>query len=298
MSKQFQKNSKQEFSVVIVNHNAGDWLLRSVSAALKQVHQVIVVDNASYDNSLALVEAQFLKDERVIILRAGNNQGFSVGCNQGAQAAKGEYILFLNPDCILQDHAVVRLVDVMQKNTAVGMAGGLLVDEQGKEQRGGRRVIPTLQHALLNFFGLSRFWGDFNLHKQPLPNEPIEIEAISGAMMFVRRDAFLEVGCFDERYFLHCEDLDLCMRFSQARWKIVFVPNAVAMHCQGVCSKARPIFVSWHKHKGMIRFYRKFFRSHNSRWLSWFVVSGIGVSFGMVAIRHFLLHKFSKIKPC
>ena len=77
--------------------------------------------------------------------------------------------------------------------------------------------------------------------------------------MLVTREAMQEVGEWDEGYFLHCEDLDWCMRFRQKGWKILFVPSSRIEHALGVCSKSRPIFVEWHKHKGMMRFYRKFF---------------------------------------
>lgn len=278
-------------SVVIVNYNAGKWLCESVSAALTQAQQIIVVDNASQDDSLTTLETQFLDDQRIQIIRSEYNQGFACACNRGARVATAPFILFLNPDCVLEPDCVLRLLKVIKQNPDIGMVGGLLVDVHGVEQRGCRRSIPTLRHSLTNLLGLSRFLGDFNLHKQPLPHEPIEIEATSGAMMLMRREALIDVKGWDEAYFLHCEDLDLCMQFSQKGWKIFFVPDAVAMHSQGVCSRSRPLFVSWHKHKGMLRFYRKFFRDRYPWLLMWVISFGIWVRFGVVVIRHIFLHK-------
>jgi len=94
----------------------------------------------------------------------------------------------------------------------------------------------------------------------PLPRAPEPVEAISGAFMFVRRAALETVGLMDENYFLHCEDLDWCMRFRQAGWEILFVPQVRVVHWKGFSSKARPVVVEYHKHCGMVRFYNKCFR--------------------------------------
>jgi GT2 family glycosyltransferase len=124
---------------------------------------------------------------------------------------------------------------------------------------------------------------DFHLHKQPMPEQPIQVEAISGALMLVRREAMEDVGIWDEEYFLHCEDLDWCMRFRQKSWQILFVPGAKVFHQWGACSRARPVFVEWHKHRGMMRFYRKFFRQQYPGALMWLVAAGVWLRFGVVA---------------
>jgi len=93
-----------------------------------------------------------------------------------------------------------------------------------------------------------------------LPDGAIEVEAISGACVLVKREVMEDVGLWDEGYFLHCEDMDWCMRFRQKGWKILFVPDARISHALGACSQSRRVLVEWHKHKGMLRFYRKFFR--------------------------------------
>jgi GT2 family glycosyltransferase len=129
-----------------------------------------------------------------------------------------------------------------------------------------------------------RLFFDFHLHKQPFPDAPLEVEAISGALMLVRREAMADVGPLDEGYFLHCEDLDWCMRFRKKGWKILFVPDAPVVHYRGTCSRSRPIFVEWHKHKGMMRFYRKFFRHQYPGMLMWLVALGVWLRFGAVAM--------------
>lgn len=121
------------------------------------------------------------------------------------------------------------------------------------------------------------------MHNEPLPDKSIYIEAISGACMLVKREAIDDVGPWDEGYFLHCEDLDWCMRFQQKNWKVIFVPHAKITHVKGVSSKNRPIFVEWHKHRGMVRFYRKFFRYEYTEILWGLVVVGVWLRFALVA---------------
>lgn len=278
-------------TLVTVNYNAGDMLLNCVRSALDQAGEIIVVDNASSDQSLANLSAQDELQGVVKIIRNSKNLGFAAACNIGAQAAKGDYLLFLNPDCELNPDAIQVMLDVLHECGEVGMVGGLLIDPDGIEQAGGRRAIPTPWRSFVRAFGLSRFaqrWPklffDFYLHKQPLPAQPIEIEAISGACMLVKRKAVEDVGLWDEDYFLHCEDLDWCMRFRQKGWKILFVPDARVLHHKGVCGRARPIFVEWHKHKGMMRFYRKFFRHQYPGPLMWLVGAGIGLRFCMLVV--------------
>ena len=276
-------------SVVIVNHNADHFLAECIRTALPQVSDVLVIDNASTDSSLELCTQYFSHEPKLHIIRNSINLGFAAACNIGAQRVKGDYVLFLNPDCSLGVSAVTELKRVLESEDGVGMVGGLLINPDGSEQGGGRRAVPTPWRSFVRAFGLGHFanrWPklffDFHLHKQPLPDRPIEVEAISGACTLVKRDAIRDVGLWDEGYFLHCEDLDWCMRFRQKGWKILFVPSARVTHALGVCGRSRPYFVEWHKHKGMVRFYRKFFRHQYPSVLMWLVVLGVWLRFGMV----------------
>jgi nucleoside-diphosphate-sugar epimerase/GT2 family glycosyltransferase len=274
-------------SVVIVNYNAGEVLRECVASAQRQADQIIVVDNASVDNSIAALRSAFPAIEVICMER---NLGFAAACNVGAQVADCGHILFLNPDCILEANAISILLAAVHSSDDVGMVGGLLTDTDGTEQCGGRRAVPTPWRSFVKAFGLSalsnrypRLFSDFVLHKQPLPKHPVEVEAISGACMLARRDALENVGLLDEGYFMHCEDLDWCMRFRQKGWKILFVPDARMVHYKGHCSRSRPIFVEWNKHKGMIRFYRKFFRHQYPGLLMGFVIVGVWLRFVTIA---------------
>lgn len=284
-------------SLITVNYNAGALLESCVLSGLSQASEVVVVDNASSDDSLARLDASCRSEGRLRVVRNRQNLGFAAASNIGAKAASGRYLLFLNPDCFLEPESLARLIQAIEANPQTGMAGGLLLDPDGAEQGGDRRAAPTPGRSLVRAFGLShlahrwpRLFFDFHLHKQPLPDGPIEVEAISGACMLVRREALEEVGPLDEGYFMHCEDLDWCMRFRQQGWKILFVPDAKIVHHKGTCSRSRPIFVEWHKHKGMVRYYRKFFRHQYLGILMWLVTVGVWLRFTAVAGYYSLQH--------
>ena len=280
-------------STIIVNYNAGE-LLRSCVDSLLNCPleiEIIVVDNASTDGSLDALRSLLCMQ----IIKNPTNVGFAAACNIGYRQAKADYVLFLNPDCSFEPGTLAQILDCMRNGEYIGMAGGMLINPDGSEQAGGRRAVPTPWRSLVRAFGLTRFsdrWPrlffDFYLYKQPLPDHAIEVEAISGACMMVSREAMQDVGEWDEGYFLHCEDLDWCMRFRQKGWKILFVPSAQITHALGVCGRSRPVFVEWHKHKGMMRFYRKFFRHQYPGMLMGLVVVGVWLRFSIVATYHVL----------
>jgi GT2 family glycosyltransferase len=237
----------------------------------------------------------------MILLNAGKNLGFAAGCNLRFNFATERYVLFLNPDCVMDSQSLQRLVAVIKSDKRIGMVGGLLINPEGTEQGGARRAVPTPWRSFVRAFGLHRLsarWPkmflDFHLHKQPLPKSPVEVEAVSGALMLVSRVAIEEVGLWDEAYFLHCEDLDWCMRFRQRGWKIIFVPDAPVVHYHGVSSRSKPIFVEWHKHRGMMLFYRKFFKGQYPGPMMWLVGLGVWLRFMAVAGFYFVRRLLSK----
>lgn len=283
--------------IIIVNYNAGQLLLEGVQAALQSTVPVniYVSDNGSHDNSLALLRNN-ITDPRLHIIENNANLGFAKGNNKALPLTTANYILFLNPDCIVQPTTLERLIAQMQIRPEVGMAGCLILNPDGTEQAGCRRNIPNPWTGLVRAFNLKklqklnpRLFNDFVLDKQPLPDAPITVEAISGAFMLVTRAALEQVGPWDEGYFLHCEDLDWCMRFGQANQKILFVPEITVSHVKGACSQTRPLFVQWHMHKGMMRFYRKFFQDKYSKLLMCCVIAGIWLRFSLLVIKSMIL---------
>ena len=278
-------------AAIIVNYNAGPALaaaVRSLAASTVPV-EVHVVDNASTDGSLDALEAVSDAGAPVRIWRNAANEGFARACNRPLAVIDADFVLLLNPDCTVAPDALEHLLAAMAGAPATGIAGPLLLNPDGSEQRGGRRRFPTPASALAGLPGAGLIMGareGFNLQGTPLPAAPEPVEAISGACMLVRRAALDAVGPLDEGYFMHCEDLDWCMRFRRAGWEIRFSPAARVIHEQGVCSRRRPVAVEWHKHRGMLRFYRKFYRERYPAPLLWLVAAGVWLRFGLVAARH------------
>jgi GT2 family glycosyltransferase/nucleoside-diphosphate-sugar epimerase len=274
-------------SVVIVNYNGGPFLLRSVGSALASTVPVdlCVVDNGSVDGSVQALRSTYGGDSRLRLIENGVNLGFARANNVALKRAGGDWLLLLNPDCVLQPDTLERMVAALMADPRAGMAGCVIRNPDGSEQAGCRRTIPTPWTGLLRALHLGRLLpsrrhlGQVDLLDNPLPDKPIYVEAISGAFMMVRRDALQQVGLLDEGYFLHCEDLDWCKAFQETGWQILFVPGVDVVHHKGACSTARPVLVLWHKHKGMVRFYRKFLSRRYAWPLNLLVVVGVWLRF-------------------
>ena len=278
-------------SVAVVNFNGGPLLAHAIGSVLASTTsvEVFLVDNGSWDASIARVRQHYGHDRRLRIIENGSNLGFTAASNIALKQATGEFVLLLNPDCIVQPDTLAKMLDAVEPEADIGMSGCLLRNRDGTEQAGCRRAVPTPWRTLVRVSHLNKLFPvhprfrNFLLNHEPLPNEPVTVEAISGAFMLVRREVMEQVGLLDEGYFLHCDDLDWCMRFRQLGWKILFVPQVEAVHYKGVCSRGHPVFVLWHKHKGMIRFYRKFFRHQYPLPLMGAVVAAVWLRFAALA---------------
>ena len=273
--------------IVIVNYNAGDWLVRSVGSALRYTTaRVSVVDNASIDSSIADLKRAFKEEPRLEVIINAQNVGFATANNQILNNLENDYVVLMNPDCELKQDALDRIISVMQDNETIGLASCRILNADGSLQKTCKRRFPTPKTAGLRMLGMSRLFPqhDFDFGNKVSDSNSFEIlEAVSGAFMVVRKSAMDKVGVLDEKYFMHCEDLDWCKRFALAGWDVAFVPSAEVVHAQGVSSKARPIRVLWNLHRGMDRFFTKFYI--DTPWpLRYLVKIGIYLSFIVRAI--------------
>lgn len=274
-------------AVVIVSYNAGDLLAKTVRSAWDAAaSEIVVVDNASSDNSLAGIEAV---DVRTKVIRNDRNLGFAKACNIGFEATEAPNVLFLNPDCEVKSETITKLLAILNSASDIGMVGPMLLNADGSEQAAGRRRLPTFGRGVARGIGFSRdlmapelnFDADTSMSK----SSAIPVEAISGSCMMVKRAAAEDVGPWDEGYFLHVEDLDYCKRFASQGWRIFYVRGAVAVHVKGASSHSRAVFVEWHKHLGMIRYYEKFLATAHPHVLRWLIKAGILARFSIQAVR-------------
>jgi len=292
--------------VVIVNFNAGAVLIDAVESVLRSpsVVRVYVVDNASTDGSLDLLPRGH--DDRLTIIRNTANLGFAAGNNLALMRAASENVLLLNPDCRVAEGAIERLITALWSADRVGMVGPLLLNPDGSEQAGGRRRLPKPSFVLAQAIGAARLsrllpflpfrFPDFLQHRDPLPEGPVEVEAVSGACMMVRLETIADIGLLDEQYFFHAEDLDWCMRVWRRDWKILFVPDAKAIHHKGVSSRTQPLAVEYYKHSGMLRFYRKLLGETYPHWRLALVAAGVWTRFGGIVALHLLSQAAQRIR--
>ena len=247
-------------AVIIVNFNTGELLSQVIERVLKAkaVDEIIVVDNNSNDNSMELLPYS----PKVNKYFRKNNAGFGSSCNYGAKHAQSKYLLFLNPDCLIQEESVAMTLKTFKNNSNVGMIGAWVKNPDGTEQKATRRRLPTLWRAIKTYSKLEKLakycdcFVGVNLNHKPLNYEVQQVEAISGAFIFVETSVFNEIGQFDEAFFMHFEDLDLCKRVSDAGYNILLNPEVDVVHYQGISSQSNSR-VSEYKKQSLQRYFRK-----------------------------------------
>lgn len=220
------------------------------------VVQIRVVDNGSTDGTLDTVQRHASLDPRVRFIGNPDNPGFAVACNQGANDSDAAWLAFVNPDCLVDVDTLRRLRTHAQTQTQTQaspvMLGADLVNEAGVRDGAARRRDP-------DFVAMLRSPDARRLDLVPDDAQPLQpVDAISGALMVMPRTLFTRIDGFDTGYRLHAEDLDLCRRAREAGARILVANDVRVVHVRGVSSRTRPVFVEWHKHRGLWRYFRRF----------------------------------------
>lgn len=235
-----------DLAIIIVNYNTADLLEKCLKTVIKQSgvrYSVIVVDNASSDNSVAMVQHTF-PDVELIANR--ENLGFSKANNQAVNATRSRYVFFLNPDTEVLPNAFQNMVMYMDSHPTVGLAGTRLLNPDGTVQESVEKRYPGQKYAGKTFDTLKG-----------------AIAWVSGASMVARRDVIQSLSGFDEGFFLYGEEQDLCMRIRQDGWEIGFVPDAVVIHWGGQSERNNlPKKVWKKKFEAELIFYRKHYPHH------------------------------------
>ncbi len=239
---------------LIVNYEAGPWLRRAVAALEKplEIDRIIVVDNASTDDSLAGLP------ETVRIVRNPENRGYATAMAQAAEQATAPFLLLLNPDLELEEGALAHLLTVADAQPRAGIVGAFVAGLDGQEQRACRRRTPTPGRSAVTMLGLERLGLSGVNIRDALPSGPVRMEAVSGAVLLVRRSCWDELGGLDTGYFLHCEDLDLFRRALEAGWEVWFQPLAHARHVGGYSHRGGRARAERHKRDGMLRYFDRY----------------------------------------
>ncbi len=261
-------------SVVMVSYHTGPVLTRAIASVLAQSEPVelCLVDNGNPPEVIETLRTMAGNDARIRFLTGHGNVGFSRGCNLGARAAQGDHLLFLNPDSVLPPDTLLKL----QKHGATlkrpYMIGARLLGEDGHDQRGCRRALLTPGTAFVEALGLFRLFPRLrlNFNEEKVPAALAPMPAISGAFMYLPREDFFRIDGFDEGYFLHVEDMDLCLRFRRAGGEILFAPDIPVTHI-GATSNAPSWFIEKHKARGFVRYFHKNFGGNYPLPLLWLV---------------------------
>jgi N-acetylglucosaminyl-diphospho-decaprenol L-rhamnosyltransferase len=275
-------------SILIVAADSGSTLRECVTRALASSVpvEVIVIDNASRDGVPQALARARENDERLRVICNHANIGFGPAVNVGARQAHGDTLLVLNPDCLLEADSISRLLEVLRAHPDAGVVGAVVCDADGGPDPASRRRDPLLRRSLNEMSGRAqhdpaRYEGvDV---PGSIPQEPIEVENVSGALMLLPSAVFDRLQGFDEGYFLHCEDLDLCRRARDAGYTVWLAGEVRVHHGKGGSSRHRPVFVSWHKHRGMWRWFRKFDPAAREPFTRALVWCGIWLHFALTA---------------
>ncbi len=260
-----------DLSVLIVNWNVAPLLRRCLDsiAASPGVSvagrpgdlavEVIVVDNASRDESRAMLAREF---PWVRVIANEVNMGFTRANNQALAEARGRYLLFLNPDTEVVGDALRTMVRYMDDHPDVGALGPQLRYPDGRIQS-SRRRFPTLATAFLESTVLHQWWPNnpvarrYHLADRPDDQEQ-EVDWVVGACLLVRRRAIEQVGGFDERFFMYSEELDWCRRARALGWRIVYLPAAQVIHHEGRSSEQAVAARHIHFQTSKVLYFRKY----------------------------------------
>jgi GT2 family glycosyltransferase len=252
-------------SAIVVSFNTGACLFDCLAAleADPGVAEVVLVNNGNPIETLERVDDAYGKSPKVKVIGGGQNRGFAAGVNLGAASATGDRLLVINPDAVLQPGSIPSFERAMAGAAEPAIVGGKIFGADGVEQRGGRRRRLTMRSAAATFLGLSWLrainpaFMSINRHTEPEPAGPVPMDAVSGALMYMSASSFRRLGGFDEGYFLHVEDLDLCRRAEADGGSVIYTPHASALHF-GATSDAPSLFVEKHKGAGFNRYFRKY----------------------------------------
>ncbi len=270
-----------QLSVIIVNYNVKYFLeqcLYSVKKAIKNIDaEIFVVDNNSVDGSCSMVREKF---SDVVLIENKKNTGFSYANNQAIKKSKGEYVLLLNPDTVVEEDTFEKIIAFMNAHPEAGGLGVKMIDGKGNFLPESKRGLPTPMTAFYKISGLSKLFPKSKTfgkyHLGYLDKDEInEIEILAGAFMLLRKKTLDEVGLLDQDYFMYGEDIDLSYRIIKGGYKNYYFPKTTIIHYKGESTKKGSINYVLVFYKAMIIFAQKHFTKKNAKLFSSLINSAI-----------------------
>jgi len=273
--------SRPRVSIVIVNWKTPQLLAGCLDSILADSRQhefeIWVVDNASGDHSVEMLQRSY---GQVRVIANQSNVGFSRACNQVIPQTNGAYVLLLNPDTVVGKDGVSTLADYLEAHPDCGAVGPKVLNPDGSLQLACRRSFPSPAASFYRLTYLSKLFprhpefAKYNLTYSD-PDVLLEVDALSGSCMMVRKEVIDKIGLLDEDIFMFGEDIDWCWRVKEAGWKVVYLPQAVVHHYHGASSRLRRVGATINLHKGMEVFYRKHLAEKHWAVFNWLVYTTI-----------------------
>jgi N-acetylglucosaminyl-diphospho-decaprenol L-rhamnosyltransferase len=266
-------------NVVIVAYRSRERLARCLASIAREAQHVpltaTVVENASNDGTAELVRRDFPWVDLVVL---EENAGFARAMNLGAGRGADPYLLALNPDTELAQGTLEPLLEILEEQHEVAVVGPQLVREDGSFDHASKRAFPTIGGALGHFSRAARVIRTEALTQYYAPGVVRgPVDSVNGAFMLMRRSAFVDVGGFDEGYWLYMEDLDLSYRLAAAGWKSWYEPSVTVLHAKGGSGgPVRSARLELAFHRGMLRFYGSHYAPQRARVTNAVVAAGIG----------------------
>jgi GT2 family glycosyltransferase len=260
-----------KLSIVIVNYNVKYFLEQCLHSVLKAIHEldseIFVVDNNSVDGSIRMLREKF---PHISLIENKENRGFSRANNQAIRKAKGEYILLLNPDTIVEDDTLVKCVRFMDGHPDAGGLGVKMIDGKGKFLPESKRGLPSPSVAFFKIFGFSAMFPRSKIfnkyHLGYLDKDKTHaVDVLSGAFMMLRKKVIDDIGMLDENFFMYGEDIDLSYRITRAGFRNYYFPETRIIHYKGESTKKSSLNYVFMFYNAMIIFARKHFSRENAR---------------------------------
>jgi N-acetylglucosaminyl-diphospho-decaprenol L-rhamnosyltransferase len=250
-------------TVIIVNWNTADLARRcieSVAATTSVPWEIVVVDNASSDDSVTVIRTSF---PWVRLVQNSSNLGFARANNQVLRAAGAEFVLLLNPDTVVHNHAIDGMVGFLRERPRAAAVGCMLLNEDGSLQPSCRSFPSPLKH-LAEVLRLPRLCRHVPILSRQYVlawkhDEVRAVDWVSGAALMMRQEAIRDVGVLDEDYFMYGEELDWCFRARRRGWLIYYMPDARVTHLGGRSTALAAPAMFIHSYRSTLRFYRKFY---------------------------------------
>ncbi|WP_298518027.1 glycosyltransferase family 2 protein [uncultured Methanobrevibacter sp.] len=282
-----------DLSVVIVNYQTFELTKNTINSIFEYDYpfelEVIVVDNASSDDSLSRLQDYF--GDRVRFIASAENNGFAAGNNQALRVVEARYVLLLNSDTIVWENTLENIYNYMEDHKDVGTCGCRVLLENGELDKACKRSFPNVKNSFFRLFHIPTNSADDNYNLDNLPDDEIyEIDCLTGAFMFMRKEALDTAGLLDETFFMYGEDIDLCYRIKNSGWKIIYYGESKITHLKGASSKKQKSKLIYEFYRAMYIYYKK----HHAEESSFIVNIVVYIGIAVLCILKLFLNLFKK----